>query len=315
MIATTTVRALLSQTKVGALKRPPKVIVIDSKTPLLEAFQTLLDHNLLSAPVYDGEKKVYTGFLDIRDLVSFVVFVYDEQKVEDNNTLKDILRHGEKMFSTPTTDGVTVSYLSRRNKFIQVMDEDTLLKVTEILSHGVHRVPVIDKDGNVVSIVSQSNVVAFLNSHLQQLGNQLAKSINEIKIGSSPVESVIKTATVIDTLRLMDVKMRSGIALVDASGRLVGTTTGKDLKLFIKNPTLSALKSPIFNFLNEVRAQLIDIKSPTISVFGTDTLALAIGKLAATSVHRVFVVNNEKEYKAVAVVSITDILKFIFSLQ
>jgi hypothetical protein len=71
--------------------------------------QTLLDNGILSAPVYDSAAKQYTGFLDIRDLVSFVVFVHDEQKVTDSNTLKDIITHGSKLFTTPTTDGVTIS--------------------------------------------------------------------------------------------------------------------------------------------------------------------------------------------------------------
>jgi hypothetical protein len=37
--------------------------------------------------VFNKADKTYVGFLDIRDLVSFIRFVYDEQKVQDNGTL------------------------------------------------------------------------------------------------------------------------------------------------------------------------------------------------------------------------------------
>ena len=41
--------------------------------------------------------------------------------------------------------------------------------------------------------------------------------------------SVNKEAAVIEAFRLMDTSRRSGVALTDNNGRLVGTTTGKDL--------------------------------------------------------------------------------------
>lgn len=41
--------------------------------------------------------------------------------------------------------------------------------------------------------------------------------------------SVNKEVAVIDAFRMMDTSRRSGVALADNNGRLVGTTTGKDL--------------------------------------------------------------------------------------
>jgi len=82
--------------------------------------------------------------------------------------------------------------------------------------------------------------------------------------------------------------------------------------LFIKTPTLVALESTIFKFLSEVRQQNVsDIKSPTIAVFDHQTLGHAIGLIASTRVHRVFVVDNEQSYAPTAVISITDVLKHL----
>jgi hypothetical protein len=44
----------------------------------------------LSAPVYDVHAKKFTGFLDMKDLVSFVVFIDDDQKSDVPNDLKEL---------------------------------------------------------------------------------------------------------------------------------------------------------------------------------------------------------------------------------
>jgi CBS-domain-containing membrane protein len=277
-------------------------------------FKALINNKIQSAPVYDASSHTYIGFLDVRDLVSFVRFVYDEQKVVDNNTLKDIVLHGVHMFKAPTTDGVTVSYLARRNKFSPLKVGATLLEAVELLSRGLHRVPILSDEGKLINIVSQSSIINYLDKHLGDLEVISKTTIESINIGTHPVQSVPQIASVIDTLRLMDSKGLSGVAITGHHGRLVGITTGKDLGLFIKNPSLSILSSPVFQFLAEIRDQSIDIRVPTIAVFPKDTLGRAIGILAATRVHRVFLVDNEQDYKPIAAISITDILRHLFKL-
>jgi hypothetical protein len=70
--------------------------------------KTLVDHNILSAPVFDEKTQKYTGFLDIRDLVSFVVFVDDDQKSDVPQNLNELIMHGCKLFKVEL-DGVTVT--------------------------------------------------------------------------------------------------------------------------------------------------------------------------------------------------------------
>jgi len=301
------------------LPKPAKIITIDSKTSLHDAFETLLQHNILSAPVWDSQTHSYTGFLDIRDLVSFVVFVYDQQKVKDNTRLQDLLLHGAEQFKMFGTDGVTVSYLSRRHRFNPVTEDEPLSKVVNHLaSPTTHRVPVVDTQGHVINIVSQSTVVKLLSTKCIKIGDPAyadnnSISVGELKLGSSPVLSVPKGESVINTFRMLDSKNKSGIALLDETGKLVGTTTGKDLGLFLKNPSLAALNRPIFDYLKEIRANTIDIRTPAIAVFEKDKVSRAIALLAATSVHRVFVIHDEASYHPTRVISITDILVHLLS--
>jgi len=217
------------------------------------------------------------------------------------------------------TDGVTVSYLSRRHRFSPVTEDEPLVKVvSHLASPTVHRVPVVDSQGRVINIVSQSAIVKLLSQRCIRIGDpefsdDRSPSIGEIAIGSHPVLSVSKNETVINTFRILDSKNKSGVALLDETKRLVGTTTGKDLGLFLKNPSLASLNRSIFDYLKEIRGISIDIRTPAIAVFERDKLSRAISLLAATNVHRVFVVNNEASYHPTSVISITDILKYLLA--
>jgi len=208
-------------------------------------------------------------------------------------------------------------YLSRRHKFVTVKETDTVEQATRVLAEqGLHRVPVVDEAGNVVNIISQSSIIHIINHHfINPVGGGDLTTIGDVpQLGTTPVLSVNKTETVINTFRILDLKNKSGIALVDnSSGRLVGTTTGKDLGLFLKSPTLATLNQPIFEHLQNIRSEAIDIKTPCISVFPKDTLSRAIALLAATRVHRVFVVSDEEHYKPTKVISVTDILNYFLS--
>jgi len=109
----------------------------------------------------------------------------------------------------------------------------------------------------------------------------------------------------------MDIQNKSGIAIVDDTSRLVGTTTGKDLGLFLRTPSLAVLNLPIFEHLQKIRSEQVDIKVPCISVFERDSISRAVALISATRVHRIFVVDDETHYRPVRVISISDVLKYL----
>lgn len=295
------------------------VVEIDSGMGLYEGFQILLQNNIVSAPVYDAETKKYTGFLDIRDLVGFVVFVYDTQQVHDNTQLEELIKHGQQHYKTATTDGISIKYLSRRNRFHPVSEKSSLFEVCQVLSSpDIHRVPVLNAEGRVATIISQTNIIKFLSQKINYLTLSYSSSdpsLSELQIGSSPVLSVQKSVSVINTFRKMEKKQKSGLAIVDEEGRLVGTTTAKDLGLFLQNPTLQALQGNIFDYLKLIRQQQVDEKNPCISILSSEKLSRAVGLLSATKVHRIFVVDDGEKYAPVSVLSITDILKILVTVR
>jgi len=274
----------------------------------MRGFTKLVEHNILSAPVWDEKEKKYTGFLDVRDLVSFVVFIDDDQKSGTPNDLEQILKHGLKLFKVPV-DGVTCTYLSRRNPIHSVKPTDNLLTVARLLAKGIHRVAVVNESGQIINIVSQSSLVGLFHTRRHELSPDNHARIEEIKIGTSPVISVLSHTKAVDVFRLMDNKKLSGVAVVDQHDVLVGNTSSSDLKLFLRNPSMSLLNLTIAQFLNKIRVE--NERVPVLAISRKHTLEYLIEKMISTQVHRLFVADDSNQYIPESVISISDLLKYV----
>jgi len=166
---------------------------------------------------------------------------------------------------TTLLENVTVTYLARRNPFHSVHKDANLYEVAEILSRGLHRVPVVDSEGKLVSIISQSNIISLLNQHLGELEADTLAPIQDIPLGTSPVLTVSFETSTIDTFKLMDDHKKNSLAIVDKHGILVANISGKDLKLFIENSSpYEVLSLPILDFLSRIRSAATDIVAPSI---------------------------------------------------
>ncbi|KAK3268222.1 hypothetical protein CYMTET_23271 [Cymbomonas tetramitiformis] len=202
----------LLESSVGELpKRKEKVICIEASTPVLEAFQEIMDNFILSAPVRDEKSGEWVGFLDLRDLVSYAICDYDDKHAKKPArtmpNLKVCLQNVEtSMYALNAAAGKAVSaaysnitYLARRHKFCPVTEEKSLVDVVNLLGAGIQRVPVVNEDGEIVNIVSQSSIITFLNKHLDTLGDVVDRSVADLGIGSRPCKAV--------TVRIADVQL------------------------------------------------------------------------------------------------------------
>jgi len=243
----------------------------------------------------------------------------NKRQTDKRQTEREREREREREKKNPTNKGVTVNYLARRHKFIPVTKQSTLFEVVKHLSNGTHRMPVLE-NGRCVDIVSQSSIVKFLSQNLTEPGmaKDVKVSISAAGIGTSPVLVVSSKSTALATFKVMSKYNLSGIGVVDPTGRFVGNTSGSDLKLFIQRPDVRMLiATPVMDFLSQIRRSVITekTKSPTISVRGAYSVGKLIGKLAATRIHRLFVASSESGFKPLAVISISDIMKWIVSLD
>jgi len=97
----------------------------------------------------------------------------------------------------------------------------------------------------------------------------------------------------------------------ESTGRMVGVTTGKDLGLFLEFADIKLLEQPIGEYLKYIRSRSQNIlEVPAVAVFGHSRLVYAVGLLASTKIHRLFICDTEESYRPVGVMSITDILRY-----
>ncbi|CAG8655101.1 7569_t:CDS:2, partial [Cetraspora pellucida] len=174
--------------------------------------------------------------------------------------------------------------LSKKNPFYSVLPETSLLQVVELFGSGTHRVAVVDADGIIKGILTQSRVVNYFYENVIKfppIEQLFPKPLNELDIGTGFVVSAINDSFVLDALTMMNKNGLSSIAIVDSEGLLIGNISMTDIK----------------------------DRYPVFDVRPTSTLGYTIAKLSATRAHRLWVV--DERMRAVGVVSLTDILLVI----
>jgi len=202
----------------------------------------------------------------------------------------------------------TVSDLSCRDPWVPIPKGSSLATLFEIIAkQRVHRVPIMNSKGNVIQLITQSDVIQFVGNNMEKFGPNVCKTLEELRLGSSPVVQVDIDGIVKDALELMVEKKVSAVAVVDKSFNLIATLSVKDLRtISCDNQLFHKMNMKIRDFLGEVVDPRIDAVNPAISCSPKDTLGMAISKLMVTRVHRIFLVNQAR--KPIAVLSLSDVL-------
>lgn len=94
----TALQSFLSRHTVRDILPSRPIIELASTATPIEGFELLLKNNVLSCPVWDAASKSYIGFLDVRDLVSSIVFAHEEQKLTASftNEWNELMLKGHK---------------------------------------------------------------------------------------------------------------------------------------------------------------------------------------------------------------------------
>lgn len=315
---------LLNSVTVGELGTK-KVLTIPATTSVKDTFEFLIKNKILSAPIYDETEKEYTGLVDLVDIVHFVVELLGDVEFHQDLDLWDIVAGKDVFVRTAVKD---ISDLSQRNPFCSLPKTVPLLDVCKTLVNGafgntIHRVCVTgqtDKaETSITAIVSQSDVIAFINSHLASLAGcpLLDKTVQEVKLGIKTVVTIKENRPCIEAFRLMHDNQVSGIGIVDNHGTLIGNVSARDLKGIIRDQDHRLLfttlfSKTVFDLIKEVRQAEIHESSktrvPAITVMTTTTVRDVVRKLAATRIHRVFVKNTEQQL--VGVISLRDVIDY-----
>ncbi|KAI8341244.1 hypothetical protein BC941DRAFT_416307 [Chlamydoabsidia padenii] len=321
-----------SMVQASYLIKNQNVIEIAGNTPVEIACSVLVDNNISSAPVYSHPdqstneqlavihtSKSYIGCFDYADVIAYLLLVLRSSTADESGSLElqDIVKRALDGQQVPVS---LASDLSQKNPFCSVLPEATLASVVEEFSCGIHRVSVMNPDGRIKGILSQSTVVKYFYENKYQFPEISAlfnKTLRELNLGQTDVVSVDADTLVLDALAQMNQHNVSSVAVLGNMGVIMGNISMTDVKYVLKSSNHRLLWDTCFRFVSLIRnKQGIDDGEDRLPVFDVrleTTLGYSIAKLLATAAHRVWV--TDETGRATGVLTMTDVMMVVSSLS
>jgi len=176
------------------------------------------------------------------------------------------------------------------------------------------RVAILDSNGMIENILTQTDVIRFLISKLSEYPQIFDKTVTELNLGEEKsIISVHKNTKTILALHLLNEKKVSAIAVVDDMGRIVANMSASDLKgrgvtdYGDGADPFGTLQLPVLAFLQHGGMSIF----PVGCCLKTTTFQFLLLKLMTMRVHRLWVVNSEN--KPISVISLTDIMQALIA--
>jgi len=195
----------------------------------------------------------------------------------------------------------------------------SLMMAWELLAYTpehIHRLPVLNSDGGIADVITQSMLIDFLWQNMEKIGNAVDMPVRDIQ-GTNHVLSVKEDTRAIVAFRDMARSGVSGLAIVDQNGKLVGNISLRDLKGIHPDAKI------FWRLWNTVKMfkekALADFPPPTkitgpVAVTNDDTLSTVVEHMALKHIHRVYVVNDKFSMFPQRVISQTDVLREVMKI-
>jgi len=121
---------------------------------------------------------------------------------------------------------------STRNPFIAV---DKSISIGHAINrmniNGVHRIAAVDSDGSLQDLITQSLIIKFLTSHLDEIPFA-AKTVDELKLGYRDVITVGQDKSCFFGFQTIVENKVSGVGVTDEDGKIIGNLSASDIKVF-----------------------------------------------------------------------------------
>ncbi|KAF9925469.1 cell separation during budding [Linnemannia zychae] len=256
---------------------------------------------------------------DYGDLMTYLLLLLKKMDVplEDQTMeMRDLIQRTSRSQNVPVK---LASDLSGKDPFCTVHVEERLGTIVHDFGLGIHRVAVMDDDGNMKGILSQSSTLDYLMRHLSeypQLQPVMQKSLQQCGLSHGRVLSVNGDEKVLEALISMSTNGVSSLAVLDDQGVLLGNISMTDIKHIMKNLRTSWLWITCFQLVCKIRlsqgVENGEDQYPVLDVNAKSTFGYTLSKLQATKAHRMWVVNDSG--CAVGVVSLTDVFRVLSQL-
>eukprot|EP01125_Pyxidicula_operculata_P020712 TRINITY_DN772_c0_g1_i1.p1 TRINITY_DN772_c0_g1~~TRINITY_DN772_c0_g1_i1.p1 ORF type:complete len:330 (+),score=79.13 TRINITY_DN772_c0_g1_i1:132-1121(+) len=296
---------VLTLTRISEIKRvlqPGGLVEVKASDSVVTSFQKLIGAKILSVPIYDQERRKYIGFLDVLDILHFFLKELTESELSDGfDALKE--RFSKKKCKD-------IRNISESNAYRPVENSAPLNSAIDLmLQYHVRRVPIINSEGDLVSILTQSRLLQHLAEEVQKF-SFCQSSVEELKLGYKTVTSVTSDTPVKDAYEMMLSQNISGVAVVDSNGKLVGSLSVTDLRVVGFNTDL--LKKMLLSVGDFVAAVAANKQHSIYSITPDSKISSVVNLFQVNQLHRVFVVDPESG-KPIGVISLNDLLRLFAS--
>ncbi|KAF0973321.1 hypothetical protein FDP41_008528 [Naegleria fowleri] len=299
---------LLKEKKVKDVARPTEMVTFQYEDKLHDVLEKLMASGIVSAPVMKGNECV--GLIDILDILAFLVELFGETEVRQGNDIFSRLKTASK-FQDQQIGGIADF---AHNPFTPISEDKSLYDAcTVLVKEKSHRCPVLDKDGKMVSILTQAQIVSFCALHVKEMGELAHQKVGHAPLGVSPVITLEKHMRTIDCFKKMHQMKVSGLAVIDNTGILIGNLSARDIKAINPSNLYHSLHQSVHTFVQHIREQSFNESHPAISCSEETELGFVIGRLAANRIHRMYVC--DKQLHPCKVISLRDIISYIMSQE
>jgi len=269
--------------------------IVDSHANWQQTLETLTKKNVLSAPIFDRQQKRFIGLVDVIDLLAYATTILNEINLPREELERMAF---EKLPVKAICD------ISLRNPWCPVYQDLPLSSLMDIFSNKVHihRVPLVDHEGRVIGLISQSRVIEFLSENKSHLGELVNKPL--IPIMSRNVICVNENTQVLDAfLQLLKAKV-SGMGVVNNEGALTGQLSANA----IKGVLFSKLNLTVKEFL-AVTIDKLQLKTSYLQGTNSTTVGDALEMIAINHLHRIFILDENQ--KPIGIVTTSDLIEFL----
>jgi CBS-domain-containing membrane protein len=138
----------------------------------------------------------YTSFVDVVDIVSHVVSQLNPEERLEADTIPALFHD---FIAADIVDA------SKRNPFCPVEDGAPLeVALRLMVKWGVHRIPIVDAEGNLVTLITQSQVIKhFYDNRYTILSDLNNKTVAELSLGTRDVTTVDPAWKLVDCFKVI----------------------------------------------------------------------------------------------------------------
>jgi len=295
-----------------------EIITVDKTASLPEVLQLLTQHDIRSVPVVDKEHTRLLGLVDMIDIITFIV-----RFAEECHGLPAAQRNFEWFSEQLQKSGQTISQIAGlsgdKSKLIPVMHGTSIYDIMQIMvNNGVQRVPVLNPQTNKLEkLITQSTLIQHFAKNSAKFGNYGGYTLAELGFKSKHVWAVKENAIAIDAFKLMSEHKITGVPIVDNEGTIITNISSRDLRNVLTDPTFfEKLQLPVERFVSDLKSKTFlhnaETMYPKICCKFSNTFVEVLHKLAATRIHRIYVVDAFE--RPIGIISLDDIVAKIFEL-